>query len=297
MPSGFVGLLKEHAKDVLKLEGAQADEFLRLLRELRDQIHGRLMSLGPSDSEFKAFQLRQVLAETETAVNAMERKAQGQYSKATEEAADLAIEHVGTELERLGRAFESEPTVVSIDAAQVLADPVQGLLADHFETSLRRYGLDLLNGVRQQLFIGMRSGDSYGSIVGKIAAEQGPFGRIGRAGGERLVRTETSQAYGVAQHTSLSEAKQQVPSLKKVWLHIGSWRCDVCMPLHGTMRDLDGTWTVRIGNKTKEVAHGPAHPNCVCRVSGMKPNWRSKMEKLGYLDQNPESAKSKPQEL
>jgi len=295
MAGGFVAALKQHSKEVQTLEGDQAAEFLRLLNELRDQVRGRLYGMAPEASTFDAFRLRQVLAETESGILTLERKAQGQYSGITQDAADLAIEHTSSELERLGATFDTAPTVVSIDAAKVLADPVQRLLANHFQSSVKRYGLDVLNGVRQKLFVGMRTGDSFGDVVKSVTSDKGPLGELGRSNGERLVRTETSQAYGVAQHTSVLEAKKQIPSLKKIWLHISSFPCDVCMPLHGTMRDLDGTWTIRMGKKTREVAHPPGHPNCTCRVSAMKPSWKNKLQDLGYLDQD--GPEAKPQDL
>src|SRR5262245_41090236 len=233
---GYVTALKEHSREIAKLEGAQADEFLRLLSSLRDELQGRLSRLGPSDSVFDAYRFRQVIAESEVGINALERKARGQWDKASETATDLAVEHIEQELEALGSAFDKAPEVISIDAAQILADPMQGLLANHFDTSVRRYGLDLLNGVRQKLFTGMRAGDSLEEVVKSVASDRGPFGEIGQANATRLIRTETSQVYGAAQQAGLKEAKKEIPDLQKTWIHIGSYDCPICAELHGKPR-------------------------------------------------------------
>jgi hypothetical protein len=72
-----------------------------------------------------------------------------------------------------------------------------------------------------------------------------------------------------------------VPGLEEdVGPPVFSYKCDVCIGLDGTERPMDGTWTIKIGKKTKKVAHAPAHPNCTCRVVAMKPSWKDKLGKL-----------------
>ena len=297
MAAGFAEALREHSKELQALEGRQADEFLRLLSSVRERIQGRLQALGGQGETLTAFRLKAILDETNLGIRTLQDKAGKQFDQGTADAIDLSLEHVGGELDRLSMAFDARPLNVTIDAAKVLADPSQGLLASHFESSVARYGHDILNGVRQQLFVGLRTGDSFGQIVQGVASENGPLGQIGRVAGDRIVRTEISNTYGAAQHSGLVQAAKQTKGLMKTWLHVGSYRCDVCMPLHGTMRPLDGTWTIRQGKKTKEVAHAPAHPACVCRVTGMKRSWRDGLQKLGYLDQDPEDPKSSPKSL
>jgi hypothetical protein len=58
---------------------------------------------------------------------------------------------------------------------------------------------------------------------------------------------------------------------------------------------MDKTWEVSGRNSSYEVLHPPAHPNCVCRIVAMTPEWKSELEALGYLDQ--EQAGSAPQDL
>lgn len=283
MARGFVEALKRNGAELQKLEQGSADEFLRMLKKLRDELQGRLASLAPNDQTFSAFKINAVLSETETGILQLETQANRIYDKRQQEAVDLAVEHVGDELDRLSHAFDVTPMDVTLDAAKVLADPAQGLLANHFESSVKKYGIDLLNGVRQRIFIGLRTGDQYGKVVRDVAGDRGPFGEVGRSSAERLVRTETSQAYGAAQHSGIVQVARQAPGLKKTWLHIGSYPCKTCGPLHGTDRPVNGTWTITVGKRTYKVAHAPGHPNCTCRVVAMKQSWRAGLQKLGYL--------------
>lgn len=283
MADAFAAQLRRHAQEVQELEGAQAREFLRLLRQLQDELRGRLAVL-PADAAIDAVKLRQVQLETEAGIRVLETKTSQAFVGGQKDAVDLAIEHLSGEMSLLSKTFDAHQLTVSIEAAKVFADPGQGLLASHFETSVKRYGLDLLNGVRRRLFIGMRAGDSIGDVVSGITGAKGSFGPVSRSNAERLVRTETSQAYGAAQHSAIKQTAHHVPGLKKTWLHIGSYLCKTCGPLHGTTRPLDGTWTITIGKRSRKVAHAPGHPNCTCRVVAMKPSWRAGMEKLGYLE-------------
>lgn len=284
MAEAFAAQLRRHAAEVQKLEGAQAQEFLRLLRETQDALRGRLAGLTGQDQALDAIRLRQIIADTEVGIRTLESKAVSSFAGTQQSATDLAMEHLGSEIASLSKAFDGSALSVSLDAAKALADPGQGLLASHFESSVQRYGIDLLNGVRQRLFLGLRAGDAVGDVVSSVSGMRGPLGTVGQANAERLVRTETSQAYGAAQHSAIRQAAHKVPGLKKIWLHVGSYLCKVCGPLHGTERPLDGTWTITLGKKTRRVAHAPGHPNCTCRVSAMKPSWRAGMEKLGYLE-------------
>lgn len=282
MPRSYADAIKAHAKQVAALEGEQAREMRRLLESMQDTLRGRL--LREPGGTFDAYRVQAVLAETQAQIRALKIKAGILYSGAETAAADLATEHVAAELDRISMAFDHKPIDVTLDAAAVLADPAQRLLANHFESSIDRYGLDVLNGVRREVFTFLRTGGDYRDAVQRIASERGPLGTVGRANGERLMRTEVSQAYGSAQHTGLKEAAKQVPGLKMVWIHVGSYRCPVCVPLHMTERPLSGTWTIKQGKKTKQVAHPPAHPNCTCRVAAMKASWKGALAKLGYLE-------------
>lgn len=291
MARDYIAALRRHSLEVQDLEGEHAEEFLKLLKGLQEELKSRLLSGDPSQS-FDSFAALRFERETQAAIATLEAKAKGQFTIAQRGALDMSFEHMGDELERLSTAFDGSTLDVTLDAAKALADPAQGLLANHFQSSVNRYGSDLLNGVRQRLFVAVRTGDPVSQVASGIAGQQGPMGTVGRANAERLVRTEVSQAYGAAQHSGIVQAAKQVPELRKTWLHAGSYPCDVCGQLDGKQRPIDGTWTVKIGNRTRELVHPPAHPRCVCRLVTMKPAWKSKLQALGYLSNKGDNAPS-----
>lgn len=282
--ASFIQTLRTHAKQVFKLEDTQAKDFLAILRQTEAEIVGRLATVTDADTAFSTFQLQRILAEVKAAISGLEVKASNLYGDAQTDAIDLAIQSTVSEITHVASLAGDDAASLdlSLDAAAGLSDPAQGLLADHFATSVKSYGAEVLNAVRRRIQVGMITGDASRAVVGdvqKLIAGSRPKA-------EQLIRTETSAAYGAAQHRSISEASKSVPGLKKVWIHQSSYPCPICIKLHGTERPIDGTWTVTIGKRTKKVAHVPAHPNCTCRVAAMTPTWRNKLEKLGYLDQS-----------
>lgn len=278
--NAFVSTLRDHAKQIQRLENTQADDFLKALRQTEAEIVGRLSAVTDSDTAFTTFQLQRVLAEVKTAIGSLEDKASDIYGVAQSDAIDLAVQHAVAECAQVSSLADDAQLNLSLDAVAGMSDPGQVLLANHFESSVQRYGIDVLNAVRRKVQVGMITGDPSRTVIKEV--QQAIAGTRPQA--VQLVRTETSSAYGAAQHRSIKEASKQIPGLKKVWIHQGSYPCPTCMPLHGTERPIDGTWTIKIGKKMKRIAHAPAHPNCTCRVASMTSKWRGRLEKLGYLE-------------
>lgn len=254
--------LRRQNREIAKLEGSHAAEFLRMLQNTKDSLVGRLDGVARSSDPLDVWRLRAVIAETDAGIRQLTARVVGNYGGIAKDAADLSIDHLGEEMAKVG----VQSADFSIDALKVLSDPMQGLLADQYAASVERYGSNLLQGVRQRLFSSMRAGDSFGDVVKGISAQSGPMGIVGRDNAERLVRTEVSQAYGSAHQSGLEQVAEEVPNVRKRWVHIGSYPCDYCESLDGTVRKMSGSWTVKMGKRTRTVTHPPLHPNCVCRL-------------------------------
>lgn len=272
-------VLRDHARQAQRLSDDQAKDFLGILKQTEMEIVGRLSSVGNSDTPFQVFQLQQVLGEVKAAIGSLQLKAVDLYGTAQSDAIDLAVEQSIREVARASSLVGDATLNLSLDAAAGMSDPAQLLLANHFESSVQRYGIDVLNAVRRRVQVGMITGDRPRDVVSDVQKAIDST----KPQAEQLVRTETSSAYGAAQHRAIKEVADKNPGLQKMWIHQSSYKCDVCIDLDDTTRPMDGTWTVKIGKKTKKVAHAPAHPNCTCRVVAMKPSWKDKLGKLGYL--------------
>jgi hypothetical protein len=275
-------MLKRQTRELGGLQDAHATEFLRLVRETKANIIERLAT--GADSEIDAWALRRTLAEAEASIAQLTGKASAAYMGQQVDAVDIALGHQSETMERLSKTFEPTPFTVVMDAQKVLADPLQGLLVNHFESSVKSYGLGILNDIRRDLFVGMRTGASLRDITAGIASKKGPFGEIGQAKAARIARTEISQAYGAASLESGKQVAAKVPGISKTWLHIGSFKCPVCNPLNGTHRPMDGTWVIKGKGKDREIVGPPAHPHCTCRLLFSRPKWRDAMKELGYLE-------------
>lgn len=278
-------LIRRHVRALEDLKGGQADEFAKQLDEARRNIEGRIAAM-PGQS-IDAFQLRQVLQEVDASLLVLRRRATGLLIDGERDALEMSLEHATRELTDLGKTF-GDTMAVRLDAARAMADPVRGLLANQFETSVQKYGLDLLNKVRGRLIQGVIAGDAPRDLAREIAnARTGPFGAVAQSDADRLVRTELSNAYGVAHQRAMKQANEKLGGeLKKTWIHVGSFPCPICDALNGTTREMDGTWTFKSGKKTYTVSGPPAHPHCVCKALAMKASWRKSLDKLGYLDKS-----------
>lgn len=266
--------LARQARELLGFQASSSAQFQRLLEDLQARLSGRLAAIGDDGNVFDVTRLRRVEAETRVVIEAIKAQTSKLYTGSVDAAVDLAIGHFGDEWNFVAKAIGEQAFPVSQLAPRVFADPLHELLAEQFQTSLDRYGMDALNAARREMFIGLRMGDDMRDVTKRV---RDTVGDLSKSQGERLVRTEVAEAYGVAKQGAMQSAQKKVGPLKKVWIHNGSYPCPTCMPLHGTMRDMDGTWTIRSGKKTRKVAHSPAHPNCVCTTTAMTPAMRQRL--------------------
>lgn len=272
-----IKLLRSHAQQAAKLRGEQATDFLSILKDTEREIVGRLATVPTT--EFNASLLNRILAETRAAITGLEKKAEAFYTGASEAQTDLAVHQAVDEITRMSSLIDGVPLDLSLDAVAGVSSPSQMLLANHFESSVQAYGLDVLQAVRRKIQIGMITGNTSDVVKDVQKTIDGTKWQA-----ERIVRTETSNAYGAARHASIDEASKQTKGgLKKVWVHQSSYKCDTCIGLDGSERPINGTWTIKIGKKSHKVAHPPAHPHCTCTILAAKPSWTSKLQRLGYL--------------
>lgn len=277
-------LIRRHVRALEDIKAGQAEEFSRQLDEARKAIEGRIAAMPGSSID--AFRLKSVLQEVDASLFVLKRRATGVLIEGERTTLEMSLEHATRELTDLGRTF-GDTMAVRLDAARAMSDPVRGLLANQFETSVERYGLDLLNKVRGRLIQGTITGEAPRDIAREIANERtGPFGTVSRAEADRLVRTELSSAYGVAHSRAMKQANDKLGDLQKTWIHVGSYPCPICTLLHGTTREMDGKWTFKSGKKTYTVSGAPAHPHCVCKTIPTRASWRKQLDKLGYLDKS-----------
>ncbi len=278
-------LIRRHVRALEGLKEDQAAEFAKQLDEARKTIEGRIAVYGAAT--FDAFRLRSILHEVDASLLVLRTRAAGIYNTGAQDALEMSLEHATRELSDLGKTF-GDPIAVRLDAARALSDPVRGLLANQFETSVQRYGLDLLNRIRGRLIQGVVAGDSALDMAKDVAnTHTGAFGEVSRNEATRLVRTELSSAYGVAHQGAMKQANDVLGGeLKKTWIHVGSYPCPICTALHGSSREMDGTWTYKSGRKTYTVGGAPAHPHCVCKTIATRASWRKTLDKLGYLEKS-----------
>jgi len=275
-------LIRRHVQALTGIKDDQAAEFSTQLDAARRVIEGRIAGVGDS---MDVFRLRSVLQEVDASLLVLRKRGTGILLSGERDTAEMSLEHATRELTDLGKTF-GEPMAVRLDSARAMSDPMRGLLANQMQTSVEKYGLDLLNKVRGRLIQGTLAGDSPRDMARDIANPRGgPFGQVAQSDADRLVRTELSSAYGAAHLGAMRQANDKLDgTLKKTWVHVGSYPCAICNALNGTTREMDGSWTYKSGRKSYTVSNSPAHPNCVCKTIATKASWRKKLDALGYSD-------------
>lgn len=263
---GFSSVLRRQDRELAQLEGAKAKEFLRLVRDSKDLLEGRFLRASQSQNPLDAFKARALIVESEAAIRSLERQTAGDFIAVQQDAVALGHDHLFEEIDRLSDAIKVEQAAVDVGAQVALADPIQGLLANSFESSVQRYGIETLNAVRRDIFLGMRAGDSTESVTKRV------FGRFGALGDnsplwktERLVRTEVMHAYSIAQQTSMERLAVTNPSLRKKWKADPGGACGGCADLDDQIRPVSGTWLFKNKYEQRRIKGPPAHPNCRCR--------------------------------
>jgi hypothetical protein len=289
--------LRRHAQQVLTLETDEAKRYLRELLRLRGKLAVRLQDVAGKSGKIDAFFVRRAFLETETAIAALEKRFKQMHLDLVDRSEDLAFSHVFGETERMWQRFERTAIPAGIKPEVVLSDQVRGLLANQFSTSVTRYGAEVLGTVQREILFGLRSGEAVRDMTKRLTSLNGPLFSVAPQSAERLIRTEVSQAYGVAQHESGEALKKKVPDAQKMWWHVSSYKCEVCIGLHQTTRAMGGVWTITTGKKkkrTRKVAHAPAHPNCTCRILTVRPKWKQALSSLGYIEGEAEKIPAVP---
>ncbi len=263
-----------------KFEIDQAKEYLRLTEELQRKLAARLSQVAAGDKPMSVFVLRRTEYEAQVLISKLKQQMLGKFDSTADEAIEMSVEHLGSELDQMSRAFDKQPYQFAPQGTKAFAATKEEMLS-HFAYVVDGYGVAVANTIRQELFLGLRAGEPFGTVAQSLL-DKGVTGTKWQA--TRIVRTEVNSAYNAAHLDSVKQLSEDDPSMLKMWWHTGSYPCPICIPLHKTTRKPGETWAIKVSKrKTSEVQQPPGHPNCVCTVRPMPQRWRKKLDALGAL--------------
>lgn len=243
------------------------------------------------DLRFTPHHYRTLLAQIEGSLRHLERSRQDVawiLQQAGIKASDLANVHLQRTVSELAPLFRSSVNPIPVRPVGVML--AEKPLMERFVNSAARYSKGMRDDIMRQLAIGMIRGETIDQMTNRLQRMGGPKGLVytrGKAGdpgaraeviaeglftryrswGERVVRTETINAYNVVAHEDIKMAQEFEPDLMMKWdAAIDSRLCLRC-------RELDGKTAPVNGQFRPGVSHPPLHPNCRCALVAWHADW------------------------
>lgn len=264
------------------------------------------LSQARGDQRYTPVMHRAVLAHLERALHTvatLDPVLRDSLARMGVDAGRLAAGDAAREFERFSRIFDREPTRLPVNVIRIVATGERALIP-RFRTSAARYAGNVGDDIRRELAVGLVRRESVSAMVDRLVRLGGPKGLVAlrgvvgepgaqvekiseglfaryRSWAERVVRTETQNAYNVQVDETLREAHEHIPDLMRRWDASADLRiCPVCAELHGAVTTIDGVFP-------GGYASAPAHPNCRCRVGAWRRGWNRFLEGRAPLVQRP----------
>lgn len=281
---------------------AQADA------SLGARLHAEIARTGSADARFTGASMVAYQAQVRVTVRYVEARLAGLTHEAAMSAVEAAVKHTGVTLARLETAFTGiSHTPISIAAASMM-DPTRGLGASLLrsnQTSAARYGQAMTQTIEQHMRLGFVSGLSQAQMVDLLTGDGGPTGDVSmrarvvggqvevtssefipeglfvrhRYWAERIVRTETSNAYNGAKVEALRAVRGDFPDIqKKILAYFDNRTAIDSVYVHGQVRDLDAMF---VDGAAREYLHPPARPNDRETVIPWREGWSEESDTRG----------------
>lgn len=293
-------------------------------KEVHQALTEWLAEAKDGDKRFTAHEYRRVLAQLRKARKAgkeqwrreepewterLEYNLERSLRRSAKGSAALAAGHVEDELATFSTVFGEALGPIPIDTAAIMARGERALVP-RFRTSAKRYGAGVWGDIKHQFAVGMVRNETIDQLTNRLQRLGGPKGRVALVGvkgepgsrvesiseglfaryrhwAERVVRTETINAYNVQADETLSEAHSIDPEIQRRWdASLDSRLCAQCQSLHGVIveenEDFPGG-----------IRHPPAHAQCRCAVVAWHKEWDQ--DELGDTDRELEEYHRKPE--
>ena len=223
---------------------------------------------------FSTTQAKAVRAQLQDGIDTLTRMAQGFHEEAVRAACTSGVRDTIRQVRGLEWYYRGVAAPLAVEEAAVFHGLVEGvhasILRQHPESSIRAYGMDLIETWESYLGRAVLAKTPYEEVVDRVvdaAAEPGLLSgdnygapTFERWRGERIVRTETLYAYNGAKQRTLEEVRDtDFPDLMKTARATFDDRTSPdSYPVDGQIRELDEDFEDGEG---RLYLHPPGRPN------------------------------------
>lgn len=293
-------MLEQLAAEVAELDHAAVAQLVPVLHDARKELVRDLrkwLTRVPDGSlRFTAQRYREALVAIDATIHELARlhpETQRVLETSLERAGYLAVGHVKFEVARMSAVF-GELSIPQFDTALVLASGRRQLVP-RFRTSAKRYTGRVLQDIRHQFGVALARNETFHEMTERMRRLGGPRGLVALKGirgepgavveeiaeglfrryrhwGERIVRTETMNAYNLQHLEAIDQLNRdrldddEEPLMKRWDASLDRRLCPVCANLDRRAVPADALFA-------PGVQHPPAHPNCRCIVTAWDRRW------------------------
>lgn len=283
-----------------------ATQLLELLRAADVRLARKLSTYASGEAvTFTAAHAASMRAQMAVVASFVEARLLGLTEETALRAVVGSIQSTANLIEKLEMAFKGVNTPLALRQASVMSRLANGtrssLLAQH-ETSVDRYKTAMIMQMERRMMVGLLENQNVDQVVDNLVSLKGPRGRVSiraklaegkvvrlaeedieeglfvryRYWAERIVRTETANAYEEAGLRSLYEAKNDLPDMQKKIMAVFDNRTAAdSIAVHGQIRPLDGMF---IDGAGRQYLRPPARPNDRETVIPWRPEWTESPE-------------------
>lgn len=203
MASRIDELIERQADEIAAFDEREVKAFLRAMDDARRSLRDRLQALGDGKTTFTAQRLRTALVQVEAAQLELQDRLGRQLGASIEAVDRKGLAHTLAIVRKAERKFRDAGGAIEFGALRKISES-RDLQLMQLQTSLRRYGAEVVDKIHRQLVLGVVSGDSLDQLTDRIARTDGVFAaNSGRA--ELIARMELNAAYNRSTQDTIEE--------------------------------------------------------------------------------------------
>jgi len=213
----IVNLHRAQLQGIIELGGVR--RVRKLYEEARSELEAKLavMRRAGEGQTFGAQHLRMILLQVNDGLRGFQQDFGPELSKQARVAAELAQRHLVGAIKKMERRYSGLEPVLNIEEAGVFSRVYKGVeptLLHRYHKLVGNYPMPTIERVRKQLALGLIQGDTVDRMVDRVAGSGGIFDRE-KWRAERIVRTESTYAYGVSNQRCMEHTAREVSGLQK----------------------------------------------------------------------------------